>query len=251
MRSTDVLRDCGVEAALLTANTPKDERRYELERLARGDLHVLFGTHALFSKDVHFSRLDLAVIDEQHRFGVEQRAALAAKAAHGNAPHTLVMTATPIPRTLALTLYGDLDLSVIDELPPGRTKVETELLHAGEGQRVVEHLRKTTARGEQVYVVYPLVEESERSDLRAASESARKIAAAFPDLSVDLVHGRLDAEERAAVMERFRRGDTRILVSTSVIEVFGNTLPSNGRPSALRRLLLPPSAAISQGVAIS
>jgi ATP-dependent DNA helicase RecG len=129
------------------------------------------------------------------------------------------MTATPIPRTLALTLYGDLDLSVIDELPPGRSPVETVLLRSGEGRRISAMIEACAQRGEQVYVVYPLVEESERSDLRAAGESAARIRAAFPRSTVDLVHGRLDASQRAEVMERFRCGQTQILVSTSVIEV--------------------------------
>jgi ATP-dependent DNA helicase RecG len=129
------------------------------------------------------------------------------------------MTATPIPRTLSLTLYGDLDVSVIDELPPGRQPVETHLLRAGEGQRVVELVRAALDRDEQVYVVYPLVEESEKIDLRDASESARRIQAAFPEATVDLVHGRLDAEARAQAMARFERGETSILVSTTVIEV--------------------------------
>jgi ATP-dependent DNA helicase RecG len=129
------------------------------------------------------------------------------------------MTATPIPRTLALTVYGDLDLSVIDELPPGRKPVLTDLLRPGEGERAMQALRDTLARGEQAYVVYPLVEESERSDLRAATESAERIAAAFPKARVDLVHGRQPAADRAAAMERFESGTTRILVSTTVIEV--------------------------------
>jgi len=129
------------------------------------------------------------------------------------------MTATPIPRTLALTLYGDLDLSVIDELPPGRTPVETLLMRPGEGPRVMALLRETLARGEQVYVVYPLVEESEHGDLRAATESAERLAAAFPRARVDLVHGRLDATARAEAMARFERGETQVLVATTVIEV--------------------------------
>jgi ATP-dependent DNA helicase RecG len=177
------------------------------------------GTHALIQKSVEFRALAFAVIDEQHRFGVAQRAALAAKAADGNAPHTLVMTATPIPRTLALTLYGDLDLSVIDELPPGRTATQTVVLRAGQGREVVERLRATSARGEQVYVVYPLVAESEKIDLRAAVESTEKIRAAFPNLTVDLVHGQLDAAARNAAMARFASGETQVLVSTTVIEV--------------------------------
>jgi ATP-dependent DNA helicase RecG len=159
------------------------------------------------------------VVDEQHRFGVRQRQALAAKREDGRHPHTLVMTATPIPRTLALTLYGDLDCSVIDELPPGRSPVRTLLVRTGEGEAVSSLVSETVARGEQVYVVYPLVEESERVDLRSAIESAERIAHAFPDAPVDVVHGRLDAAERRAAMQRFENGETRILVSTTVIEV--------------------------------
>jgi len=177
------------------------------------------GTHALVQESVEFHRLALAVVDEQHRFGVLQRAALTAKAKEGRSPHILVMTATPIPRTLALTVYGDLDLSVIDELPPGRTPARTLLLRAGEGPRVVALLRETAGRGEQIYVVYPLVEESEKSDLRAATESADRIRSAFPELRVDLVHGRLDAAQRNAAMARFEHGETQVLVSTTVVEV--------------------------------
>jgi ATP-dependent DNA helicase RecG len=209
----------GLRIARLTASVPGDEAARIRRALAAGEIDLVVGTHALIQESVDFRALALAVIDEQHRFGVAQRAALAAKAAHGNAPHTLVMTATPIPRTLALTLYGDLDLSVIDELPPGRATTKTELLRAGEGQRVVALLRETTARGEQVYVVYPLVAESEKIDLRAAVESTEKIRAAFPGITVDLVHGQLDAAARNAAMARFASGETQVLVSTTVIEV--------------------------------
>ena len=138
-----------------------------------------------------------------------QRQALAGRGPGGLHPHVLVMTATPIPRSLALTLYGDLDLSVIDELPPGRTPARTLLLREGEGRRVVELVRETLARGEQVYVVYPLVEESEKIDLRAATEQAERIAAAFPEARVDLVHGRLDAAARGLAMDRFVKGETQ------------------------------------------
>jgi ATP-dependent DNA helicase RecG len=209
----------GLRIARLTASIPGDEAGRIRRALAAGEIDLVVGTHALIQESVDFRALALAVIDEQHRFGVAQRAALAAKAAHGNAPHTLVMTATPIPRTLALTLYGDLDLSVIDELPPGRSPTETKVLRAGQGQQVAELLRKTTARGEQVYVVYPLVAESEKIDLRAAVESADKIRAAFSEISVDLVHGQLDAAARNAAMARFASGETQVLVSTTVIEV--------------------------------
>jgi ATP-dependent DNA helicase RecG len=169
---------------------------------------------------VKFRDLALTIIDEQQRFGVLQRAALGRRrrAAFVH-PHVLLMTATPIPRTLALTAYGDLDVSVIDELPPGRHPVKTLAFGAGEGRRIADILRETVQRGEQVYVVYPLVEESEKLDLRSAMESAAKITAAFPEWRVDLVHGRLDAAERNAAMARFAAGETRILVSTTVIEV--------------------------------
>jgi len=203
----------------LVASRPSAERRHVRERLEAGEIDLVVGTHALVQAKLRIPRLSLAVIDEQHRFGVLQRRALGAKAEDGNVPHVLVMTATPIPRTLALTLYGDLDVSVIDELPPGRAPVATHVLREGEGRRVVELIREATGRGEQVYVVYPLVEETEKMDLRAATESTERIRRAFPELRVDLVHGRLDAAARAEAMTRFERGDTDLLVSTSVIEV--------------------------------
>ena len=208
-----------LRTALLTASVPRAEADAIRAALAAGELDLVVGTHALFQSEVHFARLALVVIDEQHRFGVRERRALAGRGAGGLHPHVLVMTATPIPRSLALTLYGDLDLSVIDALPPGRTPARTALLREGQGQRVVEQVRETLARGEQVYVVYPLVEESEKIDLRAATESAERIRAAFPGAGVDLVHGRLEAAERAAAMGRFAAGETKILVSTTVIEV--------------------------------
>jgi ATP-dependent DNA helicase RecG len=205
--------------ALLTASMPNAEAEATRRSVAGGDVDLVVGTHALVQESVAFHRLALAVVDEQHRFGVLQRAALTAKAGEGRSPHILVMTATPIPRTLALTVYGDLDLSVIDELPPGRAPADTLLLRAGEGRRIAALLRETVGRGEQVYVVYPLVEESEKSDLRAARESAERIRTAFPDLRVDLVHGRMSAAERGAAMARFETGETQVLVSTTVIEV--------------------------------
>jgi ATP-dependent DNA helicase RecG len=209
----------GLRTALLTSSVPRAEAEATRAALAAGGVELAIGTHALFQSDVRFARLALVVIDEQHRFGVRERQALAGRGAGGAHPHVLVMTATPIPRSLALTLYGDLDLSVIDALPPGRTPARTALLREGEGRRVVEQVRETLARGEQVYVVYPLVEESEKVDLRAASEQAERIRAAFPDARVDLVHGRQPAAERAAAMARFTGGETKILVSTTVIEV--------------------------------
>jgi len=205
--------------ALLTSSVPRADADAIRAGLAAGEIDLVIGTHALFQSEVRFARLALAVIDEQHRFGVLQRQALAGRGPGGLQPHVLVMTATPIPRSLALTLYGDLELSVIDALPPGRTPARTLLLREGEGRQVVELVREALTRGEQVYVVYPLVAESEKVDLRAATEQAERIRAAFPGARVDLVHGRLDAADRAAAMDRFARGETKILVSTTVIEV--------------------------------
>jgi ATP-dependent DNA helicase RecG len=204
---------------LLTASRSRTHVEAVCAELASGGVDLVVGTHALLQEGVAFRSLGLVVVDEQHRFGVLQRAALGDKAVSHRLPHTLVMTATPIPRTLALTLYGDLDLSVIDELPPGRHPPRTLLMRSGEGRQVADLLRATADRGEQVYVVYPLVEASEKSDLRAADESAERIRAAFPDLRVDLVHGRLDAAARQEAMARFERGETQVLVSTTVIEV--------------------------------
>jgi ATP-dependent DNA helicase RecG len=203
---------------LLTASASAGHAENVRTGLARGEIDVAVGTHALLQESVAFRSRGLVVVDEQHRFGVRQRAALRGTEP-GLQPHTLVMTATPIPRTLAMTLHGDLDLSVIDELPPGRRPVRTLLLRSGEGREVARLLRETAGRGEQVYVVYPLIEESEKSDLRAASKSAERIATAFPECSVDLVHGRLDAASRHEAMRRFATGETQVLVSTTVIEV--------------------------------
>ena len=204
---------------LLTASLAAAESGRVRRDLARGRIDLVVGTHALLQPDLVIPNLALAIIDEQHRFGVRQRAELARHGHGGCIPHSLLMTATPIPRTLALTVYGDLDLSVIDALPPGRTPVDTCLLREGEGLRVTRALRETLARGEQVYVVYPLVEQSERVDLRSALESTERIRAAFPEAEVGIVHGRLDAAERLDVMERFRAGSVQILVAPTVIEV--------------------------------
>ncbi|HIF96080.1 MAG TPA: ATP-dependent DNA helicase RecG [Myxococcales bacterium] len=205
--------------ALLTASRSAAEGARIKAALAAGEIDFVVGTHALVQQDVGFRRLGLAIIDEQHRFGVRQRAALARQGAGGLRPHSLLMTATPIPRTLALTVYGDLDVSVIDALPPGRSPVETDLLREGEGNRIVGIIEETLARGEQVYVVYPLVEESEKVDLRSALESTERIRRAFPGAEVDIVHGRLDARERSNAMDRFTSGEVQILVATTVIEV--------------------------------
>lgn len=205
--------------ALLSSSLPRVHADAVRESLREGHIDLVVGTHALVQEGVVFDSLALAVVDEQHRFGVLQRAALAGRGGGALIPHGLVMTATPIPRTLSLTLYGDLDVSVIDELPPGRTPVESALVRSEEASAVLGAVVQTLERGEQVYVVYPLVEKSEKLDLRNAKESAEKLARALPDSRVDLVHGRLDAEERAAAMARFEAGETGVLVATSVIEV--------------------------------
>jgi ATP-dependent DNA helicase RecG len=175
------------------------------------------GTHALLSEDVRFHRLGLAVIDEQHRFGVFQRAALKGK---GVTPDALVMTATPIPRTLALTLYGDLDVSVLDELPPGRTPVRTAWRTADRRPAVLQFVRDEVARGRQAYLVYPLVEASEKSDLKAATEACEALRAGpLSGLRLALLHGQMKGERKEAVMSGFKKGDVDVLVSTTVIEV--------------------------------
>ncbi len=204
---------------LLTASLPRAEIKALHGALAMGEIDLVVGTHALVQGEVEFRDLVLSIVDEQHRFGVIQRAALSAARRDGRFPHRLVMTATPIPRSLAMTVYGELDLSVLDELPPGRKPVETILLRAGEGQRVMELIRDTLGRSEQVYVVYPLVEESEKIDLRSAIESSERIARAFPGHRVELVHGQLDAAARHQAMEHFASGESSILVATTVIEV--------------------------------
>jgi ATP-dependent DNA helicase RecG len=186
------------------------------ERLAAGQSRLAVGTHALMQESVSFRRLGLVVIDEQHRFGVEQRAALIGK---GAAPDVLLLTATPIPRSLALTLYGDLDVSTLRERPPGRGSVRTGLRTAGQRERVLEFVRGECGRGRQAYVVLPVIEDSERADLRAATTMRQALAARWPELVVGLVHGRLKAEERDETMRRFRAGELQVLVATTVIEV--------------------------------
>ena len=208
-----------LRVGLLTASLPRAEIKQVRGLLAMGEIDLVVGTHALVAGEITFKDFVLSIVDEQHRFGVMQRAALGAPRPDGRYPHRMVMTATPIPRSLAMTLYGELDLSVIDELPPGRKPIETILLRSGEGQRVMELIRDTLERNERVYVVYPLVEESEKMDLRSAIDSAESIGRAFPDHRVDLVHGRLDAADRQAAMERFATGASSILVATTVIEV--------------------------------
>ena len=212
-----------VSVELLTGSTPKSKRRRLLDDLANGSLQVLVGTHALLEDPVVFSRLGLVVVDEQHRFGVHQRDRLLNK---GLQPHLLTMTATPIPRTLALSLHGDLDVSQIDELPPGRTPIRTVMLTAAKRDEAYALIREEVLKGQRAYVVLPLVEESDKLDLRSAVDVHAELAGAvFPDLSVGLLHGRLSSAEKQEVLTAFSQGDVQILVSTTVVEV-GVDVPS-------------------------
>ena len=207
----------GVSVALLTSGVKGREREARLEGVGGGAIPLVVGTHALIQEGVVFRRLGLAVVDEQHRFGVVQRASLRAK---GESPHLLVMTATPIPRTLALTVYGDLDVSVLDELPAGRQPITTVLRTEARRAEIYAFLKRELAQGRQVYVVCPLVEESEASDLKAATEMAERLRAeVFPEHAVGLLHGRMSFAEKEAVMGAFKTGRIQVLVSTTVIEV--------------------------------
>ncbi|MDI9613420.1 MAG: ATP-dependent DNA helicase RecG [Acidobacteriota bacterium] len=211
-----LLEPLGYRIDLFKGSLRSKEKRLAQERLERGETRIAIGTHALVQESVRFQRLALAVIDEQHRFGVVERNLLREK---GRRPDVLVMTATPIPRSLALTLYGDLDVSVIDELPPGRQPVATSWLEPGERPRALAAIERTVREGHQAYVVYPLVEETERSDLRAATEAAGELGGRFPRVRVGLLHGRMKGEEKEETMRAFAAGEIRILVATTVIEV--------------------------------
>ncbi len=205
-----------LRVALLTGSTPAGERRSLQRLLQLGEIAILVGTHALLSGSVALPNLRFCVIDEQHRFGVAQRRTLGEK---GENPHQLFMSATPIPRTLALTVFGDLDHSSLRERPPGRVPVETRVVPSDAGRQVLEEVKRTLARGEQVYVVYPLIEESEKQDLKDATRGFEQLGKAFPGVGMALLHGRLDPAERSRAMARFSAGQVRILASTSVIEV--------------------------------
>ncbi len=202
--------------SLLVGSTPAAERRRVLQGLADGSVQVVIGTHALFQEAVAYSDLGLVVVDEQHRFGVVQRSALVAKGAH---PHVLVMTATPIPRSLALTVYGDLDLSIIDELPPGRRKVRTERRSEKARARVFEFLRGEIAAGGRVYIVYPLIDASEEIPAAALADHEDDVRRLLPGVEVGTVHGRLSRDEREKVTAGFREGLVQVLLATTVIEV--------------------------------
>jgi ATP-dependent DNA helicase RecG len=212
-----LLEPLGIGVTLLTSGLKPRERAARRAAIAAGEIGCVIGTHALVQEAVEFRRLGLAVVDEQHRFGVHQRARLKGK---GERPDVLVMTATPIPRTLALTLYGDLDVSVIDELPPGRKPVQTLARTESRRARIYDFLKAQVADGRQVYVVYPLVEESELVDLKAATDMAQHLQRdVFPELRVGLLHGRLSSDDKDAIMRAFKAGAIHVLVATTVIEV--------------------------------
>jgi len=213
------LADLPIRCALLTGSVKRSQRKPLLESLANGEIDLLIGTHALLEDEVVFKNLGLVVIDEQHRFGVAQRAKMRKK--NTMAPHVLVMTATPIPRTLAMTFYGDLDVSVIDELPPGRKPIQT--IHRFDSHRLQLHgfMREQIAKGRQIYVVYPLIDESETLDFKSLSDGFEAISRAFPlpEYQVSIVHGKLKPEVKEYEMKRFVEGITNIMVATTVIEV--------------------------------
>lgn len=221
---SQLLTPMGISVALLTGSTAASEKAATYAALADGSIQLIIGTHALIQEAVEFQALALAVIDEQHRFGVDQRASLRQKGIESGDtqlnPHLLVMSATPIPRTLALSLYGDLDLSTLDEMPPGRQEIKTRWLRSSERERAYSFIRRQVAEGRQAYVIFPLVEESEQIDAKAAVEEYEVLQnAVFPELEVGMVHGRMRSSEKEAVMRAFYEGKTDILVATSVIEV--------------------------------
>jgi ATP-dependent DNA helicase RecG len=224
-----ILENAGYRIVLLTGSLEADRKREVRRHISQGNAQLVIGTHALLEEKVEFAKLGLVIVDEQHRFGVLQRLKLMKKSgdSEGNGtsaapaePDVLVMTATPIPRTLALTLYGDLDLSVLDELPPGRTPIATRCVADDQSPKVWEFVRKQVAAGHQAYVVYPVIAENEESELKAAIKMYRELSGKiFADLKVGLLHGRLDADLKDQVMRMFQRGELQILVATTVIEV--------------------------------
>lgn len=209
----------GLNVAILTGATKKKERDVVLQQLLAGEVHILIGTHALLEDRVQFNNLGLVVIDEQHRFGVEQRARMWTK--NRRPPHVLIMTATPIPRTLAMTLYGDLDVSVIDEMPPGRKPIQTKHIYDSQRMKLFGFMRSQIAKGRQVYVVYPLIKESEKMDYKDLYDGFETISHEFPlpEYKLSVVHGKMSSADKNEGMRAFKQGETQIMVATSVIEV--------------------------------
>ena len=215
----EFLKGMPIRVELLTGIVKGKKRQEILDGLRSGDVHILIGTHAVIEDSVQFAQLGTVVIDEQHRFGVAQRAKLWAKTEGNTIPHVLVMTATPIPRTLAMTLYGDLDVSIIDELPPGRKPIRTSHVFDNRMTSLYDGIRRQIHEGRQVYIVFPLIEESEKIDLKNLEQGFETLREAFPDFSLSKVHGKMKAKEKEEEMQKFVSGDTQILVATTVIEV--------------------------------
>ncbi len=213
----NILEPLGVKVGLLTGSMSSKEKKQMLKDIKEGLIDVVVGTHALIQESVEFKNLSLVIVDEQHRFGVEQRKALTEKS--HKSPHVLVMTATPIPRTLTMTLYGDLDLSIINQLPKGRKPVKTILIYDDERKSMYKKIREELDKGRQAFVVYPLIEETEKSDLKSAEEGYKHWQEAFPDKKVVMLHGKMKQEEKDRIMKIFKEGKADILVSTTVIEV--------------------------------
>lgn len=215
------LKKLNLHIALLTGSTKTAERKLLHEQLRTGEIHILIGTHALIEDVVQFDRLGLVIVDEQHRFGVQQRAKLWLKGRDGEVPHMLIMTATPIPRTLAMTVYGDLDTSVIDQLPPGRKPIKTLHRFDSSRQKIFDFMKQEIALGRQIYVVYPLISESEKLDFKHLEDGYESIVRDFPQpqYQVSILHGKMKADQKEYEMQRFKEGKTNIMVSTTVIEV--------------------------------
>ena len=213
----EFLKDIPLKVGILTGSKKASERKILHQGLEDGNIHVLVGTHALLEDKVKYKNLGLVVIDEQHRFGVAQRAKMWKKNTYP--PHVLVMTATPIPRTLAMTLYGDLDVSVIDELPPGRKEIKTIWKSDSHRLRVFGFIKEEIEKGRQAYVVYPLIQESETLDYKDLMDGYESICRAFPDQQISIVHGQMKAQDKDFEMARFVKGETQIMVATTVIEV--------------------------------
>lgn len=211
-----VLEPLGIRLAMLVGKTKASERKQVLASLQAGEVDLIIGTHALIEDEVQFANLGLVIIDEQHRFGVEQRGVLKNK---GKSPHFLVMTATPIPRTLAMTVYGDLDVSIIDEMPAGRSPIQTRVTYESKRPQALQFMIEQLQKGRQAYIVYPLVEESEKIDLKDAVSEYEKLKAQFPQVTFGLLHGKMKPDEKEQVMTQFRQKEIQVLVSTTVIEV--------------------------------
>lgn len=216
INATKLFKPLGINVEVLKGSQTQKTRNEISERLKSGEIHLLVGTHALIQDDVEFKSLALAIVDEQHRFGVHQRQKLKQK---GLSPHFLLMTATPIPRTLALTVYGDLQCSIINEMPKGRSPVATYVRYENKRHRVYEFLKDQLKEGRQAYIVFPLVEESEKIDLKDATQGFENLKMHFPESKIGLLHGKMKTQEKDAIMEQFRKNEIQILVSTTVIEV--------------------------------